>query len=335
VIGGFHPSPKEKQGTRRSQRAHKKGNPKREGDVFPKSMLVLMNAIAWLLSLVCLPYGIAALTIGRFGDVAALVVFFIGVVAMWRWIEPPKPLGAEPSDAPHLTLFHPHGILCVGNMVFASGDRWNASRRRMHGPPHFIAANVTVLADFWARLHSCRCSSPSRASMVSLMRQRRDIMVYPGGLVEAARHDHRKDVVDVGSRGAIRLALEHGYAVRVAFSFGERHTAYNLNLECLWRVRFWLARRGIPSVVPLMRLWARAPRLAFSPTIQFPAVSEPTDEDVERWHAEYVAALRALHARYKAPDDELVVHDSRAPTTRPEETSAEPPLFFCRGSKTG
>ena len=110
----------------------------------------------------------------------------------------------------------------------------------------------------------------------------------------------------VGSRGAIRLALKHGYAVRVCFAFGERETAYNL--QGCWRFRLWLARRGIPAVVPFLRLWARAPRVAFSPTIQLPLVPDPTCADVERWHAAYVAALRALHARHRRPGDVLVVH---------------------------
>ena len=133
-----------------------------------------------------------------------------------------------------------------------------------------------------------------------------DVYLFPGGFVEAARHDHRKDVVDVGSRGAVRLALRHGYALRVGFAFGERATAYNL--QGFWGPRLWLAKHGVPAVVPLLRLWARAPRVAFSPTIQLPVIDAPTHDDVERWHAEYVAALRALHARHKRPGDALVVH---------------------------
>ena len=140
------------------------------------------------------------------------------------------------------------------------------------------------------------------------MRRRTDIFLYPGGFVEAARHSYHTDVVDVGSRGAIRLALEHGYAVRVAFAFGERKTAYNL--QGLWRARLWLAKRGVPAVVPFLMPLAKTPTVVFSPTLQFPTVTAPTDDDVELWHATYVAELRALHARYKSPDDVLVVYDS-------------------------
>jgi hypothetical protein len=282
--------------------------PKQIGPPPKNPMFVLFQALLWSLPFVGFPYALVALFLGRAGDVAALVAFYLALGALASRLTQPRPLGDEPSEAPHLTLCHPHGIIATGFLVLASGDRvWNARRRAFLGAPHFLAAVIFPFGDIWSRCMSCRCSSPSRASMVSLMRQRKDIYLFPGGFVEAARHSYHKDVVDVGSRGAVRLALTHGYAVRACFAFGERETAYNLH--GLWGIRVWLARRGIPAVVPLMRLWARAPRVAFSPTIQFPTIMEPTDADVERWHAAYVAALRKLHARYKRLGDELVVHD--------------------------
>jgi hypothetical protein len=274
-------------------------------------MLVLINALMWSLPFVGIPYALAALALGRAGDVAALAAFYLGVAALVARQTPPRPLGAEPADVPHLTLVHPHGVNTCAFTMLSTGDRaWNARRRAAFGVPHFIAAAVvTPFADIWTRIAGCRCSSPSRASITALMCANKDIYMYPGGFVEAARHDHRKDVVDVGSRGAIRLALRHGYAVRVCFAFGERETAYNLQgPRALWGPRIWLAKRGVPAVVPFLRLWARAPRLALSPTIQLPLVSDPTHDEVERWHGAYVAALRALHAEFARPTDELVVY---------------------------
>jgi hypothetical protein len=272
------------------------------------SMFVLYTAVLWSLPFVGFPYALVALALGRAGDVAALVAFYLAFGAFVTRLTQPKPLGAQPADVPHLTLCHPHGILTTGFGVLITGDRaWNARRRAIFGPPHFLAASIWPFLDFWMRCCGCRCSSPSRASVGALMRANKDVYLFPGGFLEAARHDHRKDVVDVGSRGAIRLALTHGYAVRVCFAFGERDTAYNL--QGWWGPRLWLAKRGIPAVVPFLRLWAPAPRVALSPTIQLPLVDAPTDADVERWHGAYVAALRELHERFKRPGDELVVHD--------------------------
>jgi hypothetical protein len=288
-------------------------------------MLVLLNTLAWSLSCLSVPLLIARL----FGcitivTIGALVSMYIALGALIAHASVPRPVGAEPAGSePHLTLCHPHGVICNGFMTLGVGYRtWSWSRLVAFGPPHFlVAAPLCYFGDFFCRLVSVRCSSSSRASVRALMRRRTDIYLYPGGLVEAARHSYDADVVDVGSRGAIRLALEHGYAVRVAFAFGERKTAHNL--QGLWRARLWLAKRGVPAVLPFFMPLAKTPTVALSPTIQFPAVTAPTDDDVERWHSEYVAALRALHARYKAPDDVLIVHDEYRHSTRATHTATE------------
>jgi hypothetical protein len=270
--------------------------------------IVLANALMWTLPFVGLPCALFALYSGHVTHAAVVACLYIVLGALLTLIVVPKPLGAEPSDVPHLTLCHPHGINTTAFSVLCAGDRkWNALRRELFGAPHFLAANITIFCDFFTRCMSCRCSSPSRISIHSLMRANKDLYLYPGGFIEAARHSYHADVVDVGSRGAIRLALCHGYAIRVCFAFGERKTAYNL--QGLLKIRLWLAKRGVPAVVPLLRLWAAAPRVAFSPTIQLPVIEDPTNDDIEHWHGEYVAALCALHAAFKGPGDTLIVHD--------------------------
>jgi hypothetical protein len=271
--------------------------------------LVLANALMWAFGFAGVPYALVALYSSRVAEAAFVACLYVSLGAVATLIRVPKPLGAEPSDVPHLTLCHPHGINTNAFAVLASGDRaWNALRRKLFGQPHFLAARiVTVCSQFFLWGLACRCSSASRRSIHSLMLSNKDIYLYPGGFIEAARHSFHADVVDVGSRGAIKLALCHGYAIRVCFAFGERKTAYNL--QGFWNVRIWLAKRGVPAVVPFLRLWAPAPRVAFSPTIQLPVIEHPTTEDVEHWHGEYVAALCALHAAFKGPGDVLVVHD--------------------------
>jgi hypothetical protein len=291
--------------------------------------LVWFTTLAWCVTLVALPSVLVAATLGALEvSLVALVAAYVVLGALATRVVAPKPIGARLSDAPHLTLCHPHGILTHGFVGLCVGYRtWSADRLATHGAPHFIAANITASADFFCRALSCRCSSPSRASIDSLMRQQKDIFLLPGGFNELVRHSYHFDVVDVGSRGAIRLALRHGYAVRVAFAFGERKTAYNLfegpqqgpqgpqqGPHGLWNVRLWLAKRGVPAVVPLLLPWAPSPTVAFSPTLTFPLIADPTDADVERWHAAYVAALRDVHAAFKAPDDHLVVYDLRKRT---------------------
>jgi hypothetical protein len=200
-----------------------------------------------------------------------------------------------------VTLIHPHGVLNQNMLVIAASFPPGTACSAF--PLPWIPS--ALLSQFgW------RVVSASRPSVEALIRAKRDVYAYPGGLREAARHSYERDVVDVGSRGMIRLALVHGCGVRVAFAFGERKTAYNL--QGFWAVRMWLAKQGVPAVVPFVFLCGAAPRIALSSVIQFPRIETPSADDVERWHGEYVEELRLLHAEFRGPDDELVVIDERA-----------------------
>jgi hypothetical protein len=204
--------------------------------------------------------------------------------------------GVESTERCLVTLVHPHGVICQNLLVMISSL-----------PPGTACSAWPLLWIPTAILYQFgwRAAPASRRSIEALINAKRDVYMYPGGLREAARHSYDRDVVDVGSRGMIKLALEHGCGVRVAFAFGERKTAYNL--QGFWSVRMWLAKRGIPAVVPFLLLWGAPPRIALSSIIQFPRISSPSAEDIENWHSEYVAELRQLHAEFREPDDVLVV----------------------------
>jgi hypothetical protein len=204
---------------------------------------------------------------------------------------------ASQAKKPALNLMHPHGALCHGvHTVMAS-----LTRRSVLLTPLWPVVYPLLVQCNWTS------ASISARSISALMREERDMWLYPGGFIEAARHSYHTDVVDVGSRGAARLALRHGYPIRVAFAFGERKTA--CNVQGLWGIRLWLAKHGVPAVVPWhFRLFGKSPiRVVVSRTIDVPLVPVPTDADVERLHAEYVGALIALHAANKGPDDPPLV----------------------------
>jgi hypothetical protein len=211
--------------------------------------------------------------------------------------------GIESTERGVLTLVHPHGILCQSLLVMAASF------------PRGTACTVFPRCLLWipsalVSPFGWRVASASRSSVADLLASRRDVYLYPGGLREAARHSHDRDVVDVGSRGAIWLALREGSAIRVAFAFGERKTAYNV--QGLWPFRMWLAKNGVPACLAVPFVRGEPPTIALSHVIQLPRLHSPTAADVEHWHAEYVAELRALHAEFRAKDDELVVIDDRA-----------------------
>jgi hypothetical protein len=219
-------------------------------------------------------------------------------------IDAPPEKREDGDDAPALHLVHPHGIVCHG--IYALIAQRAPLARRM---APVLVTTVWPLVIALLAQYGWTAASASRASIAAKMRERRDVWLYPGGFREAARHSHARDVVDVGSRGAIRLALENGYRVRVAFAFGERKTAYNVQgPPALWRVRMWLAARGVPAVLPWYVVFGKSPvRVVVSRALEIPEVREPSAAVVEEWHARYVETLRALHAAHKAADDPALV----------------------------
>ena len=202
---------------------------------------------------------------------------------------------------PALNLVHPHGVVCHGIHSVMSNHRERARVRRSTRYPVLITPVWLLVRGLLVQYRWT--SAPASAAAISTsMRESRDIWLYPGGFQEAARHAYERDVVDVTSRGAIRLALLHGYAIRVAFAFGERKTAHNL--QGGWGLRMWLAKRGVPAVVPWFVVFGKSPvRLVVSRTLELPLVTSPTERDVEQWHSAYVSRLCELHTAHKAPDD--------------------------------
>ena len=237
----------------------------------------------------------------------ALGLYVVMALCGGAALDPPAVRLDPDDDDPALHLAHPHGVVCHGVHAVMANRAERRGRARRTAP--VLITTVWPLVVALLAQYGWTAASASRASVAARMRERRDVWLYPGGFREAARHAHGRDVVDVGSRGAIRLALEHGYRVRVAFAFGERRTAYNAQgPQALWRARMWLAARGIPAVVPWLVVFGRSPvRVVVSRAMALPAVREPSAALVEEWHARYVATLRAVHAAHKDPDDPPLV----------------------------
>lgn len=202
---------------------------------------------------------------------------------------------ARREARPCLVLLHPHG-LCVGMVILCQSRAGFSQSPRSSCAVNALGA-LGGLAQFgW------RGIKPD--AVAAQMARGCDILVYPGGHRECTQHDRTRDIANVGSRGAIRLALVHGYDVRVAYAFGERTIAVNVR-GCA-RIRAWLASCRVPAIVPIPTravLDARAVRVAVSAPCAFPALRDPSDADVSRWHALYVAELCSLHAEFRSEGD--------------------------------
>jgi hypothetical protein len=77
-------------------------------------------------------------------------------------------------------------------------------------------------------------------------------------------------------------------------------------MQSFLRFRLWLNTFGIPGVVFWGEWWCPfLPKRQSQVTtyvgaaIQLPLLKEPTNAEIDHWHAEYVLALRKLFDKYK------------------------------------
>src|SRR6056297_570746 len=125
----------------------------------------------------------------------------------------------------------------------------------------------------------------------------------------------RENVYILERKGFIKYALQHGYTIALGYLFGES----NLYHTITWGRKLRLAlfkRFKIPIFFargrwffPLLPERATPLNAVVGNPIDLPRIADPTQEDIDKYHAIYIEKLTALFERNKAafgyPDREL------------------------------
>jgi len=209
---------------------------------------------------------------------------------------------------PVLLAYSPHGIFCHA----FSGSHGTLHPGLNAAGVKFLLANPLFHAPVFRHLVVSlgNIGSASRASMERLMAAGVHVALLPGGLEEASLTTPGAEAVFVTARlGFIKLALRHGYTIRPVYSFGEAGLFRSLLPAWLsHRLRFALARRGLPVVAPLGRWWAPFMPVAGATLHTYvgrpvhcarTAEADLTDALVRATHARYVAELLRLFDEHK------------------------------------
>lgn len=237
----------------------------------------------------------------------------------------PRAVEAVKENA-SLWCMHPHGTAMGFGFSLNGAIRLRADDDARYMPAGFADALAEdrkrscdgVMAPVLFRIPFLRnalfgfgcCTHATKAGMFSLFKKGRDFGILPGGMEEVALYREGTDRVFLRTRaGFVKYALQHGYLLQPAYTFGEsdlysslQHPLYRA--FCLFTLRrfgfvvpcFWGPRMWCPLLprddIPLNTVVGRP--------VLLPKTPNPTNEDVAKWHAAYIAAIQGLFDTYKA-----------------------------------
>ncbi|XP_078064484.1 diacylglycerol O-acyltransferase 2-like, partial [Mustelus asterias] len=215
--------------------------------------------------------------------------------------------------------YHPHGIMCVGAFCNFCTEATDFSKTFPGITPHTATLNglfhLPIYRDY---LLSGGGRSVSRSSLGYILTQSgtgNAAVVVVGGAAESMRGSQGEHSLILKNRkGFIRIALTHGADLVPVYSFGENDIFDQVVLEpgswmkhlqlifqkymgfapCLLKGRGLLFRSSwglMPYAKPVMTVVGKP--------IPVTQISNPTEEDIDGYHAKYVEALTRLFHTHK------------------------------------
>ena len=227
--------------------------------------------------------------------------------------------------SPSLWCMHPHGTAMGFGFSLNGAVRFRADDDARYMCAEFSAAISEdrkrtcdgVMAPVLFRVPLLRnalygfgcCTHATKEGMFSLFRKRRDFGILPGGMEEVALYSRGRDRVYLRRRaGFIKYALQHGYLLQPAYTFGESDL-YATPESPLYRAVCMATLKWGGFVVPLFwgpRWWCPVlPRddvplhTVVGAPIQLPKLDHPTKDDVEKWHGAYIKSVETIYDTYK------------------------------------
>mmetsp|Transcript_19962 Transcript_19962/g.46837 ORF Transcript_19962/g.46837 Transcript_19962/m.46837 type:complete len:367 (-) Transcript_19962:46-1146(-) len=206
--------------------------------------------------------------------------------------------------------FHPHGCLSAGftingcfNPEFgekAGKVNWLCDHNLRYKNPGFRWMCDAVRRDDHA------IDSADKRTFQKLMACGENISMVPGGFQDAVAYRFGVECTVLKRRkGFIKYCLQYGYRVHPVYTFGESQTFHAFS--GLRRLRMKISENNIPMVAffgwPLLPFLPRpeAKLLTYvGAGLDLPKIQEPSAEDVDKWHGEYMKALAKLFNENRA-----------------------------------
>lgn len=205
------------------------------------------------------------------------------------------------GGSPTMIGYHPHGIFCWGFILHGG---------LLDGvmPLTGLVAHALFLQPLFRYVfETCfKCvGTVSKTSMIERMKRKESFGLLPGGFQEATIMKWGHERVFLKRRqGFVKYALQFGYKLVPAYTFGESDTYWTVCGGLKWRLK--LNEWSLPGVMCVGKWWCPAmPRddcelhTVYGKPIVLPTIQNPSKQDVDHWHQVYMKELVALFDRNK------------------------------------
>lgn len=211
--------------------------------------------------------------------------------------------GAKPPQPNSKTMLAlgPHGILSIGwQMTISSREYRNLGFKWLVAE---ILSSIPFLSDInaWGDVVSC-----AKDNMVRIMESGGNIALIPGGFEEATLYRRNRFRVFLKKRkGFIKYALQYGYSIQPCFVFGEEKTFWQLDMGTYFeKISLWLNRFKIPTTLFIGKFLFLPDNdidinVVVGKTLKLPTIANPTKEQIDKYHTEFVKAIEHIFNKYK------------------------------------
>ena len=221
---------------------------------------------------------------------------------------------AENTNGQAIFAFFPHGVnsdfrVLMDGMMYTAFPQMYAKC----GAARTLAASILFkLPGIRGLSLATACVDAGRATATRCLKKGFSLMLCPGGQDEQLETIYGRERVYLKRRaGFVRLAMIHGVPVVPAYCFGSSDLYYTS--RALHGLRSWMVR-NLRIALPLYSGdWGMfayptpkgfplpvAQHVVFGDPISFPQVADPTKEQVDAAHQQFIAALNALFEEHKA-----------------------------------
>jgi 2-acylglycerol O-acyltransferase 2 len=241
---------------------------------------------------------------------------------IWHWFRDYFPISLVKTaeldpKRNYIFCYHPHGILSLGALGNFGTDATDFSKKFPGIDLRVLTLKINFLCPIYREfaLAFGLCDVSRESCNYNLQRgPGASILIVIGGAQEALdAHPGINDLTLKNRKGFVRVALENGASLVPTFSFGENSIFEQVENPKGSKLRKWQDKmqKVMGMSLPIFQgrgifnydfglMPYRHPIVTVVGTpLDLPKLDNPSEEEVNKWHAKYVASLVALYDQYK------------------------------------